>query len=219
MRQQRLMDRLSSGAIRPDKLRWMLAWARRAMEVREQIVESNMPLITAMLKRFRFEKRDPDELISDGEVTLLRCVDKFDCSRGYKFSTYACRSLLKCFARVGVNRRHRESRCLVGFDPELEPSDFADRKHEEAESEFLLRLRRVMLTNGARLTAREQMVIRWRFLAGGGPRGPRPLTLKQAGNQIGVTRERIRQIEDIALRKLRRALDDRTDRSVWSRAG
>src|SRR5262249_28026046 len=65
----------------------LLMWRARAESARVELVQANMPLVLAMAKRARLGNIDYAELISEGNMALLRSVDKFDCSRGYKFST------------------------------------------------------------------------------------------------------------------------------------
>jgi hypothetical protein len=76
--------KLSAGITRE-----LLKWERKVMNYRNEIVSENMPLVLAMVKRTRVTGVDYSDLISEGNMALMRSVDKFDCSRGYKFSTYA----------------------------------------------------------------------------------------------------------------------------------
>ena len=85
--------------------RKLVAWANRALDTRANIVELNLPLVLAMGKRTRLSNIDFNEMISEGNMALLRSVEKFDCSRGYKFSTYACRAILKSSSRVRLAAR------------------------------------------------------------------------------------------------------------------
>ena len=69
-----------------------------------------MPLVLAMVRRIRMPMVEFVDLISEGNKALLRSVEKFDVSRGFKFSTYACRAILKGFSRLatktGSYRQH-----------------------------------------------------------------------------------------------------------------
>ncbi|MCA9312126.1 MAG: hypothetical protein KDA21_13015, partial [Phycisphaerales bacterium] len=67
--------------------REMLRWRRKAEEMREQIAETNLALVLAMAKRTRMSEVDFADLVSEGNMALLRAIDKFDCGRGFKFST------------------------------------------------------------------------------------------------------------------------------------
>jgi RNA polymerase primary sigma factor len=121
------------------------------MGIRNRIVECNMPLVLAMLRRFRSIEPNADALISDGSMALLRCVDTFDCSRGFKFSTYACRSILRSFSRV--TRKAARHRChfRTGFDPAMGQGDDLDWRRAEAESPDLHRVRKILAHNAAGL--------------------------------------------------------------------
>src|SRR5690606_26742148 len=86
----------------PEQADEILSWHRRAERIREQIAETNLALVLAMAKRTRMSEVDFADLVSEGNMALLRAVDKFDAGRGYKFSTYACRAILKAFSRQGM---------------------------------------------------------------------------------------------------------------------
>ncbi len=80
------------------KAREILDWDRMASNARKQLVQSNMPLVLSMAKKMRIQGVDFCDVVCEGNMALLRAVDGFDCSRGFKFSTYACRAILKSFA-------------------------------------------------------------------------------------------------------------------------
>jgi RNA polymerase primary sigma factor len=196
------------GRISARKLSELLSWASRAIEARNEIVEPNMPLVLAMIRRNRMLSLDYNELISEGSLALLRCVDKFDCSRGNKFSTYACRSILKSFARVALRTSRHRSRFPFCFDPAMEKGNCSEQCHDEAESTCLEEVRSIMRDNRAVLSDVEMRVISARFLAEGRGTSGDVQTLEQIGNSIGVTKERVRQIQLRALRKLRVTLQE-----------
>jgi len=196
--------RLSMKAVRE-----LLGWYKRAAETRSQIVQANLPLVLAMAKRTKLTGVDFAELISEGNMALLRSVDKFDCSKGFKFSTYACRAILKSFSRVAIKTSRYRSRFPTEFDPALEKSDYLERKREEVERFCVEELRSILATNLANLNEVEQKVIRARFaLDAPDPEQAQPMTLEQVGQIIGVTKERVRQIQNKALEKLRQALEE-----------
>ena len=203
----RLLERYRGRQPGLPAVRAMLLWARRALAAREAIVRANLPLVLAMAKRSRLAGVDYAELISEGNMALLRSVDKFDCSRGYKFSTYACRAILKSFSRVAMRTSRYRGRFPAEFDPSLERSDFLERKRERVESDCLEAIRNIMAENLAQLSEVEQTVIRERFALHPVNRSAMPKTLEQVGLMVGVTKERVRQIQNKALRKLRAALE------------
>jgi len=188
----------------------LLGWHAQAMAARCEIVQANVPLVLAMAKRTRLGSVDYAELISEGNMALLRSVDKFDCSRGFKFSTYACRAILKSFSRVAMRSSRYRNRFPTEFDPSLEKSDFLDQQRTEAEVGCVEDLRGILARNLAELNEVESKVIKARFAlcAVEGLQGDGPRTLEQVGMLIGVTKERVRQIQNRALEKLRTKLQD-----------
>jgi len=88
----------------------MLKWYTRAQETRSGLANANMALVMAMARRTRVPNVEFAELISEGNVALLRAIENFDVSRGYKFSTYACRAILKAFNRLAVKTGRYVSR-------------------------------------------------------------------------------------------------------------
>src|SRR4051812_29832360 len=77
-------------------------WYGRVKDTREIITQANLALVLAMAKRTRMSEVDFGELVSEGNMALLRAVEKFDIGRGFKFSTYACRAILKAFSRIAM---------------------------------------------------------------------------------------------------------------------
>ncbi len=209
MRVARLMQGCVNRPLSEAEVCELLAWTHRAMAVREVIAGVNMPLVLAMAKRTRLMCLDYNELVSEGNFALLRSIDKFDCSRGFKFSTYACRAILKSFSRVAMRASRYRGQFPTEFDPFLEKSDFNDRKRDDTASVCVEEIRDILQRNRAELNDMEQTVIRERFALTGGQDGTaKPKTLEQVGELIGVTKERVRQIQNKALRKIRLTLED-----------
>ncbi len=188
----------------------LLGWHAQAITARCEIVQSNVPLVLAMAKRTRLGSVDYAELISEGNMALLRSVDKFDCGRGFKFSTYACRAILKSFSRVAMRSNRYRGRFPTEFDPSLERSDHIELQRVEAEADCVDELRSILARNTAELNEVEARVLQARFALGQveGLDGDGPKTLEQVGLLIGVTKERVRQIQNRALQKLRSKLQE-----------
>lgn len=193
----------------------LLSWEALARAARDRIVQHNLGLVPTMIERARITGVDFSELISEGQMALLRSTGKFDCSRGFKFSTYACRAILSSISRsVALTVRHR-NHFPTEFDPDLQRGDELERRRETIEGDFVVELNAVLAANLADLTSAEKRVLMERF--GVVPRGasrarkaePRPKTLRQVAQIFGVTKERVRQIQNKALSKLRSALEDR----------
>ena len=126
-------------------------------------------------------------------MALLRAVDKFDAGRGYKFSTYACRAILKAFSRQGMKLSKYRQRFPTDFDPKLERSNYLETKRADFERDAAEEVKRIVLENRADLTQVERTVIEHRFGLESGNE-EKPMTLEQVGQIIGVTKERVRQI-------------------------
>lgn len=184
----------------------ILRWYRVADQVREQIAETNLALVLAMAKRTRMSEVDFADLVSEGNMALLRAVDKFDAGRGYKFSTYACRAILKAFSRQGMKLSKYRQRFPTDFDPKLERSNYLETKRAGFEKDAADEVKRIVLENRADLSDVERTVIEHRFGLESGEI-EKPMTLEQVGQIIGVTKERVRQIQNKAMEKIRLVLE------------
>jgi len=180
----------------------MYRWYRRAMRLRSDLTGANLALVIAMAKRTRIPDVDFSELISEGNMALLRAIEKFDVSRGYKFSTYACRVILKSFSRLASKSNTHRRRFGMEFDPSMEPGDYIEQKRQAVQNDSLSRLHEILSENRADLNKTEQRVIDQRFAL---TEGGKKKTLAVIGSEMGVSKERIRQIQRSALAKLRRA--------------
>jgi RNA polymerase sigma factor (sigma-70 family) len=187
----------------------LLGWYKIAVAFREQIAETNLALVLAMAKRTRMSEVDFADLVSEGNMALLRSVDKFDCGRGFKFSTYACRAILKAFSRQGMKLSKYRQRFPTDFDPALEKSNHLENVRKTHEQECAEEVKHIVVNNDADLTDVEKTVIHHRFGLDA-KEGSVPLTLEQVGQIIGVTKERVRQIQNKALEKIRTVLDQAT---------
>ncbi|GAB4550709.1 MAG: hypothetical protein Tsb0013_12580 [Phycisphaerales bacterium] len=188
--------------------REMLKWYRYSKRMREQIAETNLALVLAMAKRTRMSEVDFADLVSEGNMALLRAVDKFDCERGFKFSTYACRAILKAFSRQGMKLSKYRQRFPTDFDPKLEKSNHLDTKRQEFVDDAASEVKRIVMDNQCDLSDIERTVIEHRFRLTTPEDTSKPMTLEQVGQIIGVTKERVRQIQNKALEKIRTELEE-----------
>jgi RNA polymerase sigma factor (sigma-70 family) len=183
-----------------------LEWHRKFEHFREYLVRTNLALVLAMAKRTRLGEADFAEVVSEGNMALLRAVDKFNVDRGFKFSTYACRAILKAFSRTAMKASRHRTRFPVEFEPDLEKSDWHDQRRNAVEEDCIDELKAIVDRNLADLSNIEQTVIRRRF--NWKQADESPLTLDEVGRIIGVTKERVRQIQNKALAKIRAVMED-----------
>jgi len=183
----------------------MLRWYRRVLDCRAELAGANMALVVAMARRSRINTVEFGEMVSEGNLALLRAIDKFDPQRGFKFSTYACRAILKAFGRLAVKTGRYRQHFPTEFDPQMERSDEVERRHSYQSELAVEDLRRVLQRNLAGLSDVERTVVGARFAVDG---HARPGTLEEVGRRVGLSKERVRQVQNEALAKLRAALSE-----------
>jgi len=198
------LSKLVGGAGSPRQHKQAEKWRKRARATREKIVHANLPLVPAMAKRKRVEGVDFADKVAEGYLAVLRSIEYFDASRGFKFSTYACRAILAALYRLGSKAQTYRKHVPVQYDPSMEKDDYGDRRHAKERDDAMDSVRQVLQRNTAELSDVQQQVIHHRFPIGS-ERGPEPLW--KVGRQLGVSTERARQIEKASLRKLGAALD------------
>ena len=185
----------------------LLEWNQKQLVYRSKIVTSNMGLVLAMAKRAQYQGVEFTDLISEGSMALLRASEKFDVSRGLKFSTYACQAIFKGFSRAAKQTYRHHNMFPAQWDPALEKDDSLDQQRLETHSDLVDEVRAIVNHNLADLTDTELSIVRMRFSLE--DTSQTPLTLKQVGDKLGLTKERIRQIQNKALAKLRLAAEER----------
>ena len=176
------------------------SWWELAVTLKQVIIRSNLRLVISIAKRHMKANEDFFTLVSDGNMSLIRAAEKFNYKLGNKFSTYASWAIMKNFARTIPNEFRHRDRFRTSLDEAFVMHDDprTSRQQLELEDEH----RKVAISSILnQLDDREQKIIISRF---GLTPGHEPQTLQQVGEQIGVTKERVRQIEAKALRKLRR---------------
>jgi RNA polymerase primary sigma factor len=195
-RASRLRDRIDPAHPRTADLDEIERHLAGALAIQTQIVRANLRLVVSIARRHLGPQDDLFERISDGNYILLRAVARFDYARGNKFSTYATWAIRNQFAGTSVRGNNpRHPRFLTGhvevFEVAAEPS--IDELELSDVQEAVARLL-------AQLDDRERRIIAGRLGIG----GAREQTLKQIGKELGITKERVRQIESVAQEKLRK---------------
>lgn len=201
---RQLRDSLDPNQARSSEMDKIEELYGEAVKVKNLIVKSNLRLVVSIAKRHVSASDDFFQLVSDGNMSLIRAVEKFDYSRGNKFSTYASWAIMKNFARTIPDEFKQKDR----FRPTseeifLSKEDLRSDRYmlESAQKRREEQVHQILES----LDERERKIVISRF---GLDYSQEPQTLKEVGALLGVTKERIRQIEARALTKLRAAAKD-----------
>lgn len=173
----------------------------RVRAIKSEIVQANLRLVVSIAKRHVGSSADFFEVVSDGNMSLMRAVENFDFARGNKFSTYASWAIMKNYARSIPEEHYHFSRYMTGQDEILESSpDQSDPELPDLDSD---QVRSVLADGLEALDERERTIVTGHYglFGRGGVQ-----TLEELGKRFGVTKERIRQIEVRAISKLRDVL-------------
>ncbi len=198
-RAQQMRVKLDPAKAKTNELDEIERLQEEALGVKNQIIRSNLRLVVSIAKRHVGPSNNFFELVSDGNMSLIRAVEKFDFSRGNKFSTYASWAIMKNFARTIPEENYRRDRFVTGHEEMFEAA--ADNRTDEHEYENALkRMQEAVRGMLGHLDDRERKIIISRFGLG----GVSEQTLEQLGRELGITKERVRQIESRAQDKLRK---------------
>jgi RNA polymerase primary sigma factor len=194
----KLRTRLDPTRARIHQLKQIENLQVRANAVKDQLINCNMRLVVSIAKRHASQSDNFFELLSDGNMSLIRAVEKFDFSRGNKFSTYATWAIMKNYARSIPEEKRRRERYVTGHEELFEIS--ADTRSDEQEclaaaEQNSHRINRLLES----LDDRERQIIRMRA----GLDNSEGMTLEEIGQQLGITKERVRQLNVRIMNKLR----------------
>ena len=198
-RASKLREAVDQGRARDSDLDAIERSLAEASAIRDRIIRANLRLVVSIARKRASPFQDLLELVSDGNLSLIRAVEKFDFSRGFKFSTYASWSIMNNYSRCSSGERNWRDRFVTGSEELFESA--ADHRTGELEVEVEHRsnqeaVRRML----GPLDARERLILVSRF----GLDGAEALTLERVGQALGITRERVRQIEARAKAKIRK---------------
>lgn len=176
---------------------------RAALWHRDLIAQSNMRLVVSIIKKLPVPVCRRDELISEGTVGLLRAINKFDPTRGYRFSTYATMVVRRECYQYLQHCREERSLFLPASGVTMRAAAPAEGQAEADRSHWLAWRKRLPGLMSS-LTRREQVIIRSRYCLGA---HRRVKTLKRLAEALKISKERVRQLERSAMVKLRRAAE------------
>lgn len=201
----RLRDQLDVSRARTRDMDQIESLLRQALEVKNRLIRSNLRLVVSIAKRHVMPTSNFFEMVSDGNMSLIRAIEKFDFSRGNKFSTYATWAIMKNFARsIPAEHSHQDRYRNVNDEFFISSPDARGDQFEQLLTNQ--RQREAIVGILDELTDREREIINFRF---GLATGTEPQTLEQVGTRFGVTKERIRQLEARALSKMRKIVQER----------
>jgi RNA polymerase primary sigma factor len=184
-----------------DKVLELITYDVKQKEIKDRLVISNMGLAIAMAHRIHLTGLDYEDLVSEGNIALLQAVDRFDCSYGFRFSTYACRAILRRMSRMAKKQYQFQGLSWVSWEPSIEKDTYLEERRLRNLNDETQIVSEIVRDNKAGLTEAESSVLQKRFSLG--KKRFEPLTLKAIGQELNLSKERIRQIQKAALNKVR----------------
>lgn len=179
----------------------------QADRIRNQLVIIFHKLTVSIAKNFVSARHSLEELVSEGDATLIRAIALFDPSRGFRFSTYATYAVRRRLTRYVTSAQHMHAKPVDFRDAPPIP----DRRHWSLPYERSMEAGVQWLESALyELSQRERYIIRCRF---GWGREFEPRTLQEIADELGISRERVRQLESKAMKKLQ-ALSTSVDLAV-----
>lgn len=184
----------------------------RAQAIRDHIIQANTRLAMSIVKKFVTPQQCFDDLLSDSLLTLMQAVEKFDYDRGFRFSTYAYRSIARHAYRAVTKARAEEAKFVRDAEEwAFEQED--DRTSSTSAERVWSNLRELTAAMLDKLDRRERFIIRSRYALGA---HRKVRTFQSLADKLGVSKERVRQLEQRAVSKLRTMAADLEMDEVFS---
>ena len=201
---KQLRDNLAASQERIGNMNEIERLLEKSLAIKNVLIRSNLRLVVSVARKHRWQQAGFFEMISDGNMTLIRAIEKFDYLRGTKFSTYATWAIMRSYARsipaegTQLERFRTGTEVVLTDEEDSRPAASADEKLAADKYETLGSIL-------GQLNEREQEAISLRFALHG---LSKPMTLEQIGDRLGVSKERTRQIINTGLEKLRQIAGD-----------
>ena len=195
LRKNLVPSRAKGGLVRRIRDLW-----RQAIAIKQRLIRANLGLVISIARRHLGSKTDLGKLISDGNYSLMLAIERFDFGRGFRFSTYASWAIMKNYAKSIPEESYQLENFVTGTHEFMDATG-SKRNLGMTREERLPGLRDELRKIMSRLPSRERQILINRF---GLFHATPPRTLEQVGNVFDLSKERIRQIEERALAKLRK---------------
>ncbi|MFP4104644.1 MAG: sigma-70 family RNA polymerase sigma factor [Phycisphaerae bacterium] len=200
-RADRLREKIDVNHVRTSQLKRVEHVLQQADHVKNHIIRANLRLVVSIAKKHIGGAQTLYELISDGNISLMRAVEKFDYSRGFRFSTYASWAIMRNYARSVPRERYQLDRFATGNDQVLDIA--ASLRSYDPNEANQPELRESIDNVLNQLSGRERTILIDHY---GLDSAGNTKTFDQLGQRLGISKERVRQIELKALEKLRTLL-------------
>ncbi len=190
----------------PALVKIVLGHVRVAIDVRNYLLEMNLKLIVAMIKRRIGHRGDMDNLFSDGQMHMINAIKKFDVSQGTKFSTYAFWAILRGWNKTNKKESERlikEGMYLDGREgTDLDIMAQTQRLSDDNKDFCIEALIQILDSNIAQLSADEIRVLKCRYFV----QGKKP-TIEMVSNQLNIKKHKVTKLEKSGLGKIHRVLE------------
>ncbi|MBS0263786.1 MAG: sigma-70 family RNA polymerase sigma factor [Planctomycetes bacterium] len=173
----------------------------RIHEVRNKLVQSNLRLVVSIARRLVSDVYPFDDIVGDGNLLLLRAIEKFDFSRGFKFNTYATHVIRRELNRKARVRRQQAKRVTAELNDRLHNTPDRRSAHDQT-GMIWERWPRLLSLMKQILDDREQTILAMRL---GLDLDQGPQNRKSIGERLGISTERVRQLELRAIARLKTA--------------